>query len=109
MDSNSFNYAGKELEAMSFANNYYTSLIQSLAPYLGKRVAEVGAGIGNLSTLILKNQINELTAIEPSANLYPILSKRLNKHSNVTKVNNYFHEITNNYENYFDSIETYPI
>ncbi len=104
MQSNNFNYAGKELEAMSFANNYYTALIRLLSPYLGKKVAEVGAGIGNLSTLILKENISNLTAVEPSENLFPLLCETLKEESNKVAVNNYFHEISHSYQSYFDSI-----
>jgi len=104
MPSDKFNYAGKELEAMSFAINYYTSLIQLLDPYLGERVGEVGAGTGSLSKLILKKNISQLTAIEPSTNLFPVLTNTLKNHSNVNTVNSFFHEISHDHVSYFDSI-----
>lgn len=104
MQSNNFNYAGKELEAMSFASNYYTALIRLLSPFLGEKVAEVGAGTGNLSRLILKEKISDLTAFEPSANLFPLLCEALKEESNKVSINNYFHEVSHNYQSYFDSI-----
>jgi 2-polyprenyl-3-methyl-5-hydroxy-6-metoxy-1,4-benzoquinol methylase len=104
MQPNNFNYEGKDLEAMLFANNYYASLIRLFSPYLGEKVAEVGAGTGNLSTLILKENISELTVVEPSANLFPLLCENLKEAPNAVTINSYFHEISPDYQSHFDSI-----
>ena len=48
-------YLGKDLEAMSFAKNYHKWIIEEFKPYFGKNSAEVGAGSGNFSELILEH------------------------------------------------------
>jgi hypothetical protein len=59
MSSNNVNhYFGKDLEAMSFANNYHRWILSEFLPYLGSSVAEVGAGTGSFSSLILEANIN---------------------------------------------------
>ena len=64
-------YIGTDLEAMSFARNYSNWIIQRCRPYLGERTAEVGAGCGNLSQLLLsETSISELSLYEPADNLY---------------------------------------
>lgn len=71
-------YPGQELAAMDHANNYHRWILDLFRPYLGPRAAEVGAGIGSFSRIILESTaVQELTALEPAANLFPILRDRL--------------------------------
>jgi SAM-dependent methyltransferase len=71
-------YPGQELAAMDHANNYHRWILDLFRPYLGARAAEVGAGIGSFSRIILETTaVQELTALEPAANLFPILQGRL--------------------------------
>jgi SAM-dependent methyltransferase len=73
-----FVYSGSELDALSGATNYYRWLIRRFSPYLGPRVVEVGAGIGTFSEFLLSvPQVEQLIAIEPAANTFPILERRL--------------------------------
>ncbi len=65
--NNDLVYVGKDLEAMSFAENYHRWIIEEFRPYLGKRLVEVGAGTGLFTRLLLKEQPASLTAVEPSA------------------------------------------
>ena len=83
-------YPGKDLEAMSFAANYHRWIIDDFRPYLRGMVAEVGAGIGSVSQLLLMTAIDSLVAFEPSENLCPILSQALAADSRVTVVNDFF-------------------
>lgn len=83
-------YFGKDLEAMSFALNYHRWIMDELAPFLGGSVAEVGAGTGSFSKLILDAGISRLTAFEPSENMYPMLAEYLGQHANATAVNGFF-------------------
>jgi precorrin-6B methylase 2 len=46
-------YVGRDLEAMSFAENYHRWILESLKPQLGTRLVEVGAGSGSFSDLLL--------------------------------------------------------
>jgi SAM-dependent methyltransferase len=71
-------YPGQELAAMDHANNYHRWILDLFRPYLGSRIAEVGAGIGSFSRIILESaHVQQLTALEPAANLFPILQDRL--------------------------------
>lgn len=84
------NYPGRELEAMSFAVNYHHWIVGELAPFLGRRVAEVGAGIGSVSLLLLEQPIERLEAYEPSANMFPQLAARLAAEPRARAVNAFF-------------------
>lgn len=70
-------YDGRDLDAMSQAVRYHRWVIGEMAPYLGQDVAEIGAGTGNVSALLLDGGIRRLTAVEPSPQMYPILRERL--------------------------------
>jgi SAM-dependent methyltransferase len=83
-------YPGKELEAMSSAVNYHRWIIDEFAPYLGGDVAEVGAGIGTMSQLILANPVRRLHAFEPSSNMFPKLAEELREDSRAVAVNEFF-------------------
>jgi SAM-dependent methyltransferase len=59
-------YVGKDLEAMSFAVNYHKWILDEFRPFLGKRVVEVGAGTGSFSELLLEENLDSLSLVEPS-------------------------------------------
>ena len=59
-------YPGKDLEAMSFAVNYHKWILAEFRPFLGRNVIEVGAGTGDFSALLLGEQIDKLSLVEPS-------------------------------------------
>ena len=83
-------YPGKDLEAMSFAVNYHRWIIDEFGPYLGETVAEIGAGIGSVSKLLLGKPIKRLFAFEPSRNLYPLLAEELRQEERAKAVNDFF-------------------
>jgi SAM-dependent methyltransferase len=95
-------YPGKDLEAMSFAINYHRWIIDEFRPYLGEVVAEVGAGSGNISKLLLQSQIKRLVAFEPSKNLYPLLKEELQQDERARTVNDRFRSTYKDHG--FDSI-----
>jgi SAM-dependent methyltransferase len=70
-------YPGRDLEAMNFADNYHRWILNEFKPYVGKRVVEVGAGSGGFSEMLLELKPEVLGVIEPSDEMYPLLSKRL--------------------------------
>jgi 2-polyprenyl-3-methyl-5-hydroxy-6-metoxy-1,4-benzoquinol methylase len=70
-------YEGRELESMWVARNYRRWILRRLNPFLGQRIVEVGAGDGSFSELLLERKPQSLTSIEPSANMYPLLVKKL--------------------------------
>ncbi|MFT5139751.1 MAG: SAM-dependent methyltransferase [Lysobacterales bacterium] len=83
-------YFGKDLEAMSFAANYHKWIMASIRPYLGNSVAEVGAGIGDFSKLILDTEIESLQSFEPSQNMYPLLEEALCQDARAKAINGFF-------------------
>jgi SAM-dependent methyltransferase len=85
-------YFGKDLEAMSVAKNYHEWILSEFLPFLGCSVAEVGAGTGTVSHLLLKTNINNLKAFEPSQNMYPLLQEALRHDSRAQAVNDFFGE-----------------
>lgn len=72
-----FCYSGDELEALQQARNYLHWIVSSMAPHVGRRAAEIGAGIGNFAEHLLQStQVEQLVLIEPAANLFPTLEAR---------------------------------
>lgn len=82
-------YPGRELEAMSLAVNYHRWIFQSMRPYLGKRLLEVGAGTGSFSEIILEYPAEALTLLEPSALMYEQLKERLAHSKSSVRVETY--------------------
>ena len=62
---------------MAFASNYRRWIMDSLKPYIGRHIVEVGAGNGAFSKLLLAAVPASLTVLEPSPNLYSRLIKLL--------------------------------
>jgi SAM-dependent methyltransferase len=83
-------YPGKELETLSFAVNYHRWIIDAFEPYLGETIAEVGAGVGSVSKLLLEKRIKRLFAFEPSHNMYPLLEEELRHEERAKAVNDFF-------------------
>ena len=88
-------YLGIELYAMAGARNYYQSILAYFAPYVGKRVVEVGAGIGTFSDCLLNcAKVTELTLIEPSDTLFPILQHRFAGETRVKTMHSYVEHLS---------------
>ena len=101
--NNKTNYFGRDLEAMSFAKNYHKWIMDEFKPYLGQNVAEVGAGTGNFSELMMEH-ITHLVAFEPSKNMYLLLKDRFSKNARVETLNCTFASEYSRFEGCFDSI-----
>ena len=99
-----FEYDGRDLEITSFAKKYHEWIASLFRGFLGKRVAEIGAGSGNFSQLLMREPIEELVAVEPSRNIYPILKRNTKYDARIITHNKFFAEISSEYKNYFDSI-----
>ena len=98
-------YIGRDLEAMSYAENYNKWIIELFSPYIGDKVAEIGAGTGNLTRLLLENDlISELTAFEPSSKMYNYLTQNIDSNKKVTLINSIFSESSDMHLNMLDSI-----
>ncbi len=94
-------YFGRDLEAMSFANNYHLWILDEFRPFLGKHLLEVGAGTGDFSELLLRTQPDSLTVIEPSKNMFPLLEDNLKPQSNTKRLNAFFGDV-------YQSLSTQP-
>lgn len=101
MDTQANTYPGKELEALSVAVNYHRWIVDEIEPFLGETVAEVGAGVGSVSQLLLEKDVARLLAFEPSSNLYPLLEKNLAAEKRVRTINDFF---SPRYESGLDSV-----
>ncbi len=95
-------YAGKDLEAMSFAVNYHRWILSIFEPYLGKRIVEVGAGKGSFSELLLERRLESLSLVEPSAAMYQQLCRRMEELDPAVALKTY----NDVFENVADQIRT---
>jgi SAM-dependent methyltransferase len=84
--SPSFVYASNELDSLVGASNYYRGILDYFRPYLGKRILEIGAGIGTFSSLLLEAYPSHLLLFEPSRNLLPRLRDRFSLDRRVTVI-----------------------
>lgn len=88
MSKNEVVYVGKDLEAMSFAVNYHKWIVDEFRPFLGKKLVEVGAGTGSFSELLLRENPEEISLIEPSE-MFLYLQQNLAQIKTDTKINLY--------------------
>lgn len=99
-----FEYESRDLEVMSFAQKYHEWIAGLFRNFLGKRVAEVGAGSGNFSALLMREPIEELVAIEPSKNMYQLLKQNTAHDARIVTHNALFADVSSGYTGHFDSI-----
>lgn len=99
-----FSYEGRDLEVMAFAENYHTWLCDIFRPYIGARTAEVGAGSGNITSILLSEHVQELVAVEPSHEMYPLLERKFAEEKRVHTRQSFFEGIYREYENTFDTV-----
>lgn len=78
MGEGEFEYAGHDLEAMTAAVRYHRWIIEEISPFVGRRVAEIGAGVGSVAELLLSAipSPERLTLVEPSPAMFRTLSRR---------------------------------
>jgi SAM-dependent methyltransferase len=62
-------YVGSELDLFSGASNWKSYFSRVLAPFIGARVLEVGAGIGSNIPYLRTSAVREWTSLEPDPNL----------------------------------------
>jgi SAM-dependent methyltransferase len=82
-------YAGRDLEAMSFARNYHRWILELFEPYLGSRLVEVGAGTGSFSELLLALRPESLSLVEPSSEMHSRLVETVARMDGATRVTTY--------------------
>lgn len=90
-----FAYSGTELDAMASAPNYYRAIHGWFRPYLGRRVVEVGAGVGTFSALLAGDpDVDELTLVEPAENNFPVLRDRFTDDARVVARHGYLEDVS---------------
>lgn len=103
--ANSHEYVGRDLEAMDFAINYHRWIRDEFAPYLGARVAEVGAGTGAFSELLLEHAgVEQLVAVEPSERMHATLVERVGSDPRVTVHRALFRGVSEEYAGELDTL-----
>ena len=84
-------YFGKDLEAMSFAQNYHRWILEEIFPYLGPKTAEIGAGMGNFSEFLLEsNNIEQMFSYEPDKDMFEILQDKFANNPRIETINDFF-------------------
>lgn len=83
--------------------NYHRWILAHFRPYLRGRVAEVGAGTGNI-TQHLTGLATDLVAVEPSASLLPSLRQRMEPHPHVKVLSSSLERWVEAEEQRFDAI-----
>lgn len=71
-----FDYIGEELDVFSKAVNWKTYWGGKIKPYMGRRVLEVGAGIGGTTRVLCTPEYDQWLAIEPDAKMVDDLQAR---------------------------------
>ena len=89
-----FSYASTELGALVEAKKYYRWILNRFVPHLGKRIIEVGAGIGTFSEFLLNGtNCSSLLIVEPAENLCPLLQERFSCDTRVKVVQGYLEDM----------------
>ena len=96
-----FVYEGKDLESMSFAQNYHVWIYDLIKNSVGSRIAEIGSGTGNFTEILLNNH-NEIHAFEPCSKTHNN-SVHLG-HEKVISINDNFENRKNDFQDFFDSV-----
>jgi len=81
-------YIGEELENFKYASLWRKYTISKIKKYLkGKKVLEVGSGIGSFSEILLK-YVDELTLLEPDKEYCEILKKKFKNSDKIKEIHN---------------------
>lgn len=81
-------YIGKELENFDYASFWRKYTLNKVRKYFkGKKVLEIGSGIGSFSKLILQD-VEQLTLVEPDQEYYELLKKKFKHSSKVKEIYN---------------------
>src|ERR1700749_2478866 len=70
-------YIGSELELFADATNWKAYFSSALAPFIGERVLEIGAGIGSNIPFLHTPAVRQWTSIEPDRNLARRITERI--------------------------------
>lgn len=90
-----FDYEGGDLEAMMLAAHYYRWILDTVRPYIGENVVEVGAGVGSFSRLLMEALPQKVTLVEPAKSMHDKLAATVVTTETTTVVthNNYMKDL----------------
>lgn len=86
--NNKVSYVGRDLESMLFANNYHNWILAEFRPFLGNHLIEVGAGTGLFSEILLRENPQTISLVEPSE-MFSYLQKNILQFKTNTSVTFY--------------------
>jgi 2-polyprenyl-3-methyl-5-hydroxy-6-metoxy-1,4-benzoquinol methylase len=72
-------YAAEDLETMKMARRYSAHVFNLFRPYIGRRVLEVGCGIGTMTAPLL-DVADSVVGLEPNPNCASLLQEALGAH-----------------------------
>jgi protein-L-isoaspartate O-methyltransferase len=72
-------YAAEDLETMKLARRYSAHVFNLFRPYIGRRVLEVGCGIGTMTAPLL-DVADSVVGLEPNPNCASLLQEALGAH-----------------------------
>lgn len=88
-------YVGSELDLFSGASNWKSYFSRVLAPFIGARVLEVGAGIGSNILYLRTSAVREWTSLEPD----PDLARRIVDRTDAGELPRVLHVVAGTIEN----------
>lgn len=75
---NDFTYGGDELEVFEHARNWKKYWSRQISPHIGRKILEVGAGIGSTATTLKGIEFDKWVCIEPDSNLCAKIEEKIN-------------------------------
>src|SRR5947199_10174718 len=72
-----YSYIGSELELFAAATNWKAYLSTLLAPFIGARVLEIGAGVGSNIPFLHTPAVRQWTSVEPDPDLANRITERI--------------------------------
>jgi 2-polyprenyl-3-methyl-5-hydroxy-6-metoxy-1,4-benzoquinol methylase len=85
-------FVRSDLEQMSRAPRYLAYQYEQIQPYLGRRILEVGTGIGNITERILPG-VDLLVGLEPNVTCFDEVTRRLAGHPALQLVNSAIEDV----------------
>lgn len=74
-----FVYSGSELEIFEQARNWKRYVAEKVQPYLGKKVLEVGAGMGSFTAHLCSGREQQWVCLEPDSDLAEKIEQKVQK------------------------------
>jgi 2-polyprenyl-3-methyl-5-hydroxy-6-metoxy-1,4-benzoquinol methylase len=92
------------LEAIDKADHFNEWMYQTIKPFCGKKILEIGSGIGNISKYFVRDGY-DITLTDIRSNYCEILSEKFSQ-SPVIQMDLVHEDFDNKYSNLFDSFDT---